>query len=360
MKKIVIFSAFLSPFRSGAEACAEEVALRLCDQFDITIITAKMRSDLPRRDLLQGKVLVIRVGLGKTIDKWLYPLLAPFAARTLQPDVLHAVLESFAGLALHMCAAIVPRAKRILTLQTTNRNFLRRHILRTPHVVTAISRVLTEQAAMLGRNDVIVIPNGIPYKKIRKVCEGVQKIPGRILFVGRLEKMKGVDTLLNAFAHVSDKTAHLRIIGSGSQMCILKKMANDLGIADRVTFTGYIPHERIIDEYARAQIFCGLSRSEALGNVFIEALAAGCVVIATRIGGIRDTIQEGINGLKIPPDSPLEAAELINRILSKPSSFMGIARNASLLADCFDWNLISADYGRIYERLLSRTTDAAL
>src|SRR3989338_11439240 len=75
--RLIILSAFLSPFRSGAEACAEEVALRLSDRYGITIVTARLRGDLPREDFLRGKVKVVRVGLGFGFDKWLFPFLAP-------------------------------------------------------------------------------------------------------------------------------------------------------------------------------------------------------------------------------------------------------------------------------------------
>src|SRR3989338_2916027 len=318
MKKIIILSAFLSPFRSGAEACAEEVALRLRDRFDITIVTARMRRDLPTRDLLQGKVPIIRVGFGFSFDKWLYPLLAPFAARKLKPDIIHAVLESFAGLALHMCVLIVPRVKRILTLQTTNRNFLRRHILRSPHIVTAISNVLAHQAAEYERKDVMVIPNGIPYDEIRNACAGVQKIPGRILFVGRLEKMKGIDNLLQSFSHIPspspDPSPRLHIVGSGSQRSTLETLAKKLGIANQVTFLGYLSGKDLYKEYAEAEIFCALSRSEALGNVFLEAQAAGCAVVGSDVGGIPEVVKDGVTGILIERGDPDLATEVLKTL----------------------------------------------
>ncbi len=348
-KRVVIFSAFLTPFRSGAEACAEEVALRLCDRFDITIITAKMRSDLPRRDLLQGKVPVIRVGFGTTFDKWLYPFLVPFAARKLKPDVLHAVLETFAGVALHMCTLVVPHAKQILTLQTTNRNFLRGHIMRTPTVVTAISRVLAEQAATLGRRDVIVIPNGIPYDAIRKVCGELKKIPGRILFVGRLEKMKGVDVLLKAFSQIPSTSPQLHIIGDGSERSSLENVARSLQLSDRVTFLGYRTDSDLYREYAEAEIFCALSRSEALGNVFIEAQAAGCAVLGTEIGGIPEVVHDGVTGLLTEPDNPELAAGVLGMLLGDEKFRRQLADAAVEHAQKFDWNGIAERYAALYD-----------
>src|SRR3989344_3337020 len=150
MKKIVILSAFLTPFRSGAEACAEEVPLLLADQFDFTIVTARMRRNLPKKDMLRGKIPVIRVGVGVGwIDKWLYPFLAPLAVRRLKPDVVHAILETFAGLALVFCKA----PKKILTCQTTNRSFLKGFIVKSPDTATAISKALVSICKRLGRDD---------------------------------------------------------------------------------------------------------------------------------------------------------------------------------------------------------------
>ena len=198
--KLIVLSAFLSPFRSGAEAMVEEVFPRLSDRFDVTIITCRMRRGL---GLGLGKeVKVLRVGFGFSFDKYLFPLLAPLKAWTLQPAIIHAVLESYAGAALILCKVLMPRTKRVLTLQSTNTSFLLGPMHRSATVVTAISRALIDRAKRFGQEDVTLIPNGIDFKSIREACHKYPKIPGRILFVGRLERMKGVDILLSAFARV--------------------------------------------------------------------------------------------------------------------------------------------------------------
>ena len=93
LPRVVILSTFLTPFRSGAEACAEEVARQLSRKFDITIITARLQKDLPVHDVLDGKVKIRRIGSGFGFDKWLFPFLAPFAARRLQPQIIHGILD---------------------------------------------------------------------------------------------------------------------------------------------------------------------------------------------------------------------------------------------------------------------------
>lgn len=350
-KRLVLLSAFLTPMRSGAEAMVEEVAQRLTDQYDITIITGRYQRKLPKRDTVHG-VSVIRVGLGMSFDKWLYPFLAPLAARRLRPDVLHAVLESYAGLALVFCRTLVPRAKRVLTLQSTNTTFLLKTLHRRPHAITAISSPLILRAKRFKRDDVIYIPNGIDLKAINHAKTRVDRDPKRILFVGRLEPMKGIDTLLQAFARL-DPQYHLRIVGDGSEREKLKAMAQELQISDRVTFAGFVPVPTIYDEFVQATIFCGLSRSEALGNVFLEAQAAGCAVVASNVGGIPEIVLDQQTGLLVPPDNPRAAAEAIQSLLTQQQQRSALLARAEEHVQKFSWQTVTKRYADVYARVLS-------
>ena len=341
MKKVVILSAFLTPLRSGAEACAEEVAIELVDQFDVTIITARMKWSLPRKDLLQEKVNVRRVGLGCVFDKWLFPFLAPIAARSIRPDIIHAILETFAGLALYFCKS--SNAKRILTCQTTNRSFLKGMLVRSPDVVTVISKALQKHVEALGRTDAVLIPNGLRLNDMPKS----EKIVGRILFVGRLEKMKGVDVLLEAMQNLPPH-AHLHVVGDGSLKKDLELKTNLLKFGDKVTFLGFKPTPDVYTEYAQAQIFCGLSRSEALGNVFLEAQAAECAVVATEVGGIPDIVHDGETGLLVPSDNAEAAHIALTHLLEDGTLRDSLAQAGKEHAQQYDWSAIAQRYAELY------------
>ncbi|OGJ55184.1 hypothetical protein A3D11_03890 [Candidatus Peribacteria bacterium RIFCSPHIGHO2_02_FULL_49_16] len=357
--KVVILSTFLSPLRSGAEACAEEVALGLSDRYEVTVVTAKMRRDL-EREAISGKreapVRIIRVGFGCMFDKWLYPFLASRVAKSLKPDIIHAVLETFAGLALYRCRKAVPEAKRILTLQTTNRKFLKKRIVQSADKVTAISSVLVRIAKEYERDDVISIPNGIHLEAIQRAIKEVKKIFGRILFVGRLEPMKGVDTLLHTFALIRKEFPHasLHIVGDGSERTRLKFLSEKLLIVDSITFTGRMDPPNLYREFAEAEVFCGLSRSEALGNVFLEAQAAGCVVIATRIGGISDIVKSGETGILVSPNNPQEAADAIKEVLYGEKLRMRMTEAGMQNAQKYDWSVIVEKYKRVYEEMMKQ------
>ncbi|TSC80399.1 MAG: group 1 glycosyl transferase [Candidatus Peregrinibacteria bacterium Gr01-1014_25] len=353
--RVVILSAFATPLRSGAEACAEEVGLAMLERYDVILVTARLLRSSSKRDLLHGRLPVRRIGLGLPIDKWLFPLLAPFVVRALRPRLVHAVLESYAGLAMILTSWTYPHAKRLLTCQSTNTSLLLGWMHRSADRVTAISSVLVRRALGYGRKDVLRIPNGVHVGMYAHERARERRVPGCILFVGRLERMKGVDVLIDAFRLLASEFphAHLRIVGSGSLRRTLERRAADLAATGRITFAGYLPADAVAAEFARAPIFCALSRSEALGNVFLEAQAAGCAVVASRTGGIPDIVVEGQTGLLIPPNHPQEAADALRLLLRKNDLTDRLGKAGADHARKFDWSRITAEYGRVYDELCS-------
>jgi len=348
-RKIIILSTFLTPFRSGAEACVEEVSRVLKDRYDITIVTARLRRNLPKKDSLHG-IKVIRVGFGTSFDKWLFPFFAALVVMKIRPAITHAILESYAGITLVLVRWLAPRSKRILTCQSTNTDALLGVMHGSAQRVTAISTVLVERAKRF-KKDAVLIPNGLRLSDI-PVAE---KVPGRILFVGRLEKMKGVDVLLKAFAALptlAREQASLRIVGEGSERSVLESLAKDLKINDRTSFLGYIPTPAVYHEFAEAEIFCGLSRSEALGNVFLEAQAARCAVVATNVGGIPDIVKDRSTGLLVPPDDAKAACEALEKCLIDKSFAMKIAAAGKFHAQEYDWRGVAEKYAEVYEEVL--------
>src|SRR3989338_6134363 len=342
MKKVVILSAFITPFRSGAEACTEEIARELKDRFAITIVTARLRKNLPKQDALSG-VQIRRLGIGSSIDKFLYPFLVPFVVRELKPEIVHAVLESYAGLAMVFTKWIGVKAHYILTCQSTNTSLFIGLMHRTADNITVISRMLRDRAVKYGRRDAILIPNGLRLADMPTR----PKVPGRILFVGRLESMKGVDTLLTAFATLPSQIT-LHIVGDGSLRSQLEKQSQKLGVDGRVNFLGFIPTPVVYEEFATAEIFCGFSRSEALGNVFIEAQAAGCAVVATNVGGIPDIVIHEQTGLLVSRDNAAAAAAALRRLTDDPGFRNRLAATGKQNAQQYDWSAIAERYGALY------------
>lgn len=356
MKHIVVLSTFFAPFRSGAEPMVEEIVSQN-SEYNYTIIAARLRRNLPTSEQWNDHTRVIRIGFGIGFDKWLYPFLSIPHLFRLKPDLIHANLESFAGMALVLFSYLQPGIPRILTNQntyTTYRGWFNSLPLialmhKRATKVTVLSQSLYNRAAQFKRSDALIIPNGV---HVDVVPEFLPEF-GRIVFAGRLEEIKGVDILLEAFSQLPAH-AHLRIVGTGSLEQQLHIQASRLGIAERVTFIGQCTHDQVLQEMAHAEIFCGVSRSEAFGNVFIEALAVGCAVIATNVDGIPDIITHEYNGLLVEPNNAVQTATALQRLLDDKQLRAEFYRNGKESVRKFDWTHVISQYSILYSSLLHK------
>lgn len=127
--------------------------------------------------------------------------------------------------------------------------------------------------------------------------------PLRILYVGRLVALKGQPILLEAFAALRRRgiDATLTLVGGGDERDDLERLAERLGVADRVTFTGGLGHDRVREQMAAADVFCLPSFAEGLPVVLMEAMASGLPVVATRIAGVSELVEDGVEGVVVRP-----------------------------------------------------------
>lgn len=127
--------------------------------------------------------------------------------------------------------------------------------------------------------------------------------------------------LLRAFAKVAQNipTARLEIAGDGPERARLQSLACGLGLGDRVAFRGWLQPEEMRRFWARAAIAVLPSRvEEGLGMVLVEAALAGCALVGSDLGGIRDILRPGRNGLLVPPEDPQALARALCRLLGNP------------------------------------------
>ena len=135
----------------------------------------------------------------------------------------------------------------------------------------------------------------------------------RLLFVGRLVAAKGVCFLLETIARIDD--AILDIAGDGPERKFLEAKAASLGISRRVHFLGYRSQAQVRELLRQADVFVMASFAEGLPVVLMEAMAAGVPVVATRIAGIPELVDDGRNGFLVPPGDPAKAATAVCQLL---------------------------------------------
>jgi glycosyltransferase involved in cell wall biosynthesis len=144
-------------------------------------------------------------------------------------------------------------------------------------------------------------------------------LPYRLLYVGRLSAEKGIPHLLEAVSLLvaEGDLVELHIVGTGALEGDLHHMAQALNIADRVIFHGYVPQgEALRQIYRESDVLVLPSLQDLQPKVLLEAMSQSLPVVATRVGGIPATIQDGQNGLLVPPARPDSMAAAARRVLA--------------------------------------------
>ncbi len=192
----------------------------------------------------------------------------------------------------------------------------------------------------------------------------VQRIPPAkdstdIVFVGRLVKAKGVDTLLHSIAHLKSNSieASVTIIGDGSEKANLEALSRALGVGDQVRFLGRVEEDaRVISLMKSARVFVYPAMPEGSWSVsIIEANACGLPVVSVRSGrlGTNQVVTEGCNGLLADEQSPAAISEKLTLLLMNESLRADLARKASAFARDQDWDTVAEKVEILYREAMT-------
>lgn len=185
-------------------------------------------------------------------------------------------------------------------------------------VLTAVSNSGAEYALTMTDEPIAIIPNGIDLKKYQHPPHNKKGDTKKILFVGRLEKRKGVKYLLQAYALLAqnNQNLELQIAGDGPERERLELMAEDLKLPN-VSFLGYVSEEMKLDLLEDADVFCSPALyGESFGIVLLEAMATGTVCVAGNNSGYSDLMQ-GTGALSIVnPEDSTEFARRLETMLN--------------------------------------------
>ena len=173
--------------------------------------------------------------------------------------------------------------------------------------------------------------------------------------VGRLEAVKGHDVLLRAFAMARRHVDSLRLllVGEGSQRFRLGTLARELGIEDTIEFVGY---QTLIQPWlARMDCFVLPSRYEGCSNALLEAMAAGRPVIATRVGGTPELVDDGVSGLLVPSeDAEALARAIVDLCCDTEKAKQMAARAKERVQQRFALSRMVCETTDFYSHLLTR------
>jgi D-inositol-3-phosphate glycosyltransferase len=182
-----------------------------------------------------------------------------------------------------------------------------------------------------------------------------------LLFVGRIQPLKGLDVAVRALAALEDRRAVLVVVGGASgrdgrtEVERIDKLAAALGVADRVRFTDPQPHHLLSTYYRAADVVLVPSRSESFGLVALEAAACGTPVVAAAVGGLRTLVEHGRTGFLVEGRDPEVFAAYTEQILTHPALGRELADAAVARAGNFTWSTAAARLRRIYADLTVRS-----
>lgn len=182
-----------------------------------------------------------------------------------------------------------------------------------------------------------------------------------LLFVGRIQPLKGLDVAVRALAALDRPDATLVVVGGASgpegsaEVERIDKLIAGLGLADQIRFVAPVPHHLLSTYYRAADVCLVPSRSESFGLVALEAAACGTPVVASNVGGLRTLVEHERTGFLVEGRDPADFAAYAQEILSVPSVARELSANASRRARDFTWSTAAARLRRIYGDLTARS-----
>jgi glycosyltransferase involved in cell wall biosynthesis len=218
--------------------------------------------------------------------------------------------------------------------------------------VIANSRGLRSLARAFDSSiEIPIIPNGV---EVSRFDAGQRDWSApRLLSVGRIVYQKGLDLGLRALAQLKDLDWHWSIAGDGPQMDPLKSLAQELGIAERVTFLGWQSKADLTQAYHRANLFLFPSRHEGMPNAVLEAMASGLPVIATRIAGNEELVLDGETGVLVAPEDVNALRDGLRRLLTDAQMRERMGRASRLRVEReYSWESVALQYSEYLKKIL--------
>jgi glycosyltransferase involved in cell wall biosynthesis len=386
-KKILIFSlAYFPKHVGGAEVAIKEKTDRM-QEYEFHMVCLRYDSTLPKVERI-GNVLVHRIGFSRKdpsmadlrkfplhLNKFLFQFLAAWKAlrlhRQYRYDCTWAMMAHSCGVPAALFKLFHPRVPFILELQEGDPpEYIERKMrplwplfsraFTSANALSVISTFLGRWGKRRGfRGEPVLVPNAVDVKHFSRELSAVSideirnklgKKEGDVFLIttSRLVHKNAVDDVIRALPRLPENLRFI-VLGTGPDETMLRALARKEGVESRVQFIGQIGHADLPKYLKACDIFIRASRSEGMGNSFVEAMAAGLPVIATQEGGIADFLfdekrnpDKQATGWAVDKDSPEQIAEAVESIMSNPEKVREVVKTAkAMVAETYDWDIVA-------------------
>jgi D-inositol-3-phosphate glycosyltransferase len=398
-RRIAVVSMHTSPTASlgqnangGLNVYVREIATAFSERGIATdVFTRRQSADDPTVEPLADLSRVVYLPAGRSLDKYsLFTEVPAFARRiadfAAREGTSYDMLFSHYWLSGEVACLLRPRlaptwAHVAHTLGLVKNRTLAVGARPEPQLRIQVEAEIAHEADLLvastddERNDLVelygadpervyVVPPGVDLSLFQPLdrAEARRKIgysEGRLLlFVGRLERLKGVEVAIRALAFLRDRKhddVRLLILGADSkdgdesEMERLKAIATSVGVRDRVDFLGSVAHHELPFFYSAADAVVMPSYSESFGLVGLEAQACGRPVVGSDVTGLRSVVRDEVSGYLVAGHDPAAYAERIGRLLEDPELAQQMGRRGRLLAQRFSWSRTADRLEQLFE-----------
>ncbi|MCS6985431.1 MAG: glycosyltransferase [Leptospiraceae bacterium] len=235
-----------------------------------------------------------------------------------------------------------------LIFRITNRVYEKGQVIITP------TELVKKELELFGvMTPIVIISNGMDLSLFKGKAKKKPHSPPRLLHVGRLAHEKNCDVVLRAFARIHEKIpgATLTFTGDGPSRESLEKEARELGLQNQVSFTGFIPHEKLPEIYAAHDLFVTASTMETQGLVVLEALAMGLPAVGVDAYALPEVIQNGLNGYIVHPFDSEGLAAAIASILQNHDLYARFSEASLQIASAHEVHSCAEKLEKLYLRV---------
>ncbi|QIF05776.1 glycosyltransferase family 4 protein [Roseimicrobium sp. ORNL1] len=345
--RILFWCEIFLPHVGGVEILVSQLAQALVREgHACAILTNRHALDLPDKEMHHGAE-IHRIDFVQTLQsrdpRRLHHLCQQVKKirEDFAPDLHHFFLAGPLVMLLQMTNR-APALPVVTTLQTPLDTVLQGgastlRLLRESALIIAANRVLLEgipSAVPETAGKMHLLPNSVHSPTIPP-CE-LPWDPPVLLCLGRLAPEKGFDVALHALALLPEHWSHVRmmVVGEGTERSNLETLCRKLGLSGRVHFHGGVPNDEVPAMVNQSTLVLLPSRwQEPFGIVCLEAAVMQRAVVASRVGGVPEVVEEGVSGLLVEPENPEELASAIASLLDDPVKLRAMGEQASQLAE---------------------------
>lgn len=379
--RVLLLNYEFPPLGGGAATASAQIAREMAARGAEVAVLTSLAGDLPRREKRNGYTVYRVPVMRRNADRCSLPEMGAFIAcsaipalklaRQFRPDILHV----FFGMPTGPVGWLISRALRVpylLSLRGDDVPGRQGGALALAHrVMSPLTRAVWSRAGALvvngeglreratrvvpGRH-IELVPNGVDLgafspRQEREIAEG-----RKLLFVGRLHEQKGLSHLLEAVAMLAPELRQrvsVEFVGSGPDEERLRGLVRGLGLAQQVSFAGWVAREDMAPRYREADLFAFPSYEEGMPNVVLEAMACGLPVVASDIPGVRGLVRDGENGLLVPPADAGAFSNALAGLLSDDAMLRRTGRESYRLAQGYSWASTATCYMEISEAVMA-------